>query len=284
MTKIKQTFDTNKDIFRTIEKVITFDTLDNDALKREVTEYVVTDKLKNNFQKLLDALHSGMDAESHEVGIWVSGFYGSGKSSFSKNFGLALNKDLVIDGVIFRDRLSNRINNLPITQQLKTLVEKYNPQVFLINLATKRLSLHGNTLPPVSDILYHQVMKWAGYAPEEKVALLERKLEMDNKFDEFKALIKKEKDEDWNKIKFEDTLTAKALASEYAVIFYPKIWRDERSFNILRIDSLEDESDRMQAMLDIIKKRSGKENVLFIIDEVSRPEIAIHKKYPNGKT
>jgi hypothetical protein len=270
MTKIKETFDTNKDIFRTIEKVITFDTLDNDALKREVTEYVVTEKLKNNFQKLLDALHSGMDAESHEVGIWVSGFYGSGKSSFSKNFGLALDKNLIIDGVPFRDRLSNRINNLPITQQLKTLVEKYNPQVFLINLATKRLGLHGNMLPPVSDILYHQVMKWAGYAPEEKVALLERKLEMDNKFDEFKALIKKEKDEDWDKIKFEDTLTAKALASEYAVFFYPKIWRDERAFNILRIDSLEDESDRMRAMLDIIKKRTGKENVLFIIDEVGQ--------------
>ena len=196
MTKIKQTFDTNKDIFRTIEKVITFDTLDHDALKREVTEYVVTEKLKYNFQKLLDALHSGMEAESHEVGIWVSGFYGSGKSSFSKNFGLALDKELIIEDSPFRERLTNRINNLPITQQFKTLVDKYSPQVFLINLATKRLSLHGNTLPPVSDILYHQVMKWAGYAPEEKVALLERKLEMDGKLEEFITLIKKEKEED----------------------------------------------------------------------------------------
>lgn len=270
MTKIKQTFDTNKDIFRTIEKVITFDTLDNDALKREVTEYVVTEKLKYNFQKLLDALHSGMEAESHEVGIWVSGFYGSGKSSFSKNFGLALDKELIIDGSPFRERLTNRIQNLPITQQFKTLVDKYSPQVFLINLATKRLSLHGNTLPPVSDILYHQVMKWAGYAPEEKVALLERKLEMDGKLEEFISLILIEKEEDWNKLKSEDTLTAKAFAQEYASRFYPKIWKDERSFNVLRIDSLEDESDRMRAMLDIIKKRTGKENVLFIIDEVGQ--------------
>ena len=270
MTKIKQTFDTNKDIFRTIEKVITFDTLDNDALKREVTEYVVTEKLKYNFQKLLDALHSGMESDSHEVGIWVSGFYGSGKSSFSKNFGLALDKELIIDGSPFRERLTNRINNLPITQQFKTLVDKYSPQVFLINLATKRLSLHGNTLPPVSDILYHQVMKWAGYAPEEKVALLERKLEMDGKLEEFISIIKKEKEEDWNKLKNEDTLTAKAFAQEYASRFYPKIWKDERSFNVLRIDSLEDESDRMRAMLDIIKKRTGKENVLFIIDEVGQ--------------
>jgi hypothetical protein len=281
MTQIKQTFDTSKDIFRTIEKVITFDNQDEKDLKREVSEYVVTDKLRNNFQKLLDALHAGMDADSHEVGIWVSGFYGSGKSSFSKNFGLALDKSLVIDGVPFRDRLGNRINNLPISQQLKTLVEKYSPQVFLINLATKRLSSYGNTLPPVSDVLYHQVMIWAGYAPEAKMALLERKLEMDGKLDAFIKTIKDEKNEDWHVIKMNDTLTALSFSQEYAVKFYPKIWKDEKAFNIMRIDSLEDESVRMTAMLDLIKKRTGKENVLFIIDEVgqyisSKDELILH--------
>lgn len=281
MTQIKQTFDSNKDIFRTIEKVITFDNQEKDSLKREVTEYVVTEKLKNNFQKLLDALHSGMDADSCEVGIWVSGFYGSGKSSFAKNFGLALDKDLVIDGVPFRDRLINRINNLPISQLLKGLVEKYSPQVFLINLATKRLTLYGNTLPPVSDILYHQVMKWAGYAPEEKIALLERKLEMDGNLVNFITTIKNEKNEDWDTLKFEDPLTAKAIAQEYAVKFYPNVWKDEKIFNIMRIDSLEDESVRMKSMLDLIKKRTGKENVLFIIDEVgqyisSKDDLILH--------
>lgn len=281
MTQIKETFDKSKDIFRTIEKVITFDNQESTDLKREVSEYVVTDKLRNNFQKLLDALHAGMDADSHEVGIWVSGFYGSGKSSFSKNFGLALNKDLVIDGLPFRERLGNRINNLPISQQLKTLVEKFSPQVFLINLATKRLHLHGNTLPPVSDVLYHQVMIWAGYAPEEKVALLERKLEMDGKLEEFIKIIKQEKNEDWNKIKLEDPLYTKAISQEYAVKFYPNIWKDEKAFNIMRIDSLEDESVRMKAMLDLIKKRTGKDNVLFIIDEVgqyisSKDELILH--------
>lgn len=270
MKQIKETFDPKKDIFRTIEKVITFDNQDEDSLKREVTEYVVTEKLKNNFQKLLDALHAGMDAESHEVGIWVSGFYGSGKSSFAKNFGLALDKDLMIDGAVFRERLSNRINNLPIGQLLKTLVDKYSPQVFLINLATKGSSSHANSLPPVSVILYDQVMKWAGYALEEKVALLERKLEMDGKLDEFIKIIKDEKGEDWNELKIKDKLSSKAFAQQYAVKFYPKLWKDQLAFNVMRIDSLEDESDRMRAMLDLIKRRTGKENVLFIIDEVGQ--------------
>jgi len=215
------------------------------------------------------------------VGIWVSGFYGSGKSSFAKNFGLAMDKGLVINGTPFKERLVNRINHLPSSQLLNNLVENYSPQIFLINLATKQLKLHGNTLPPVSDVIYHQVMKWAGYAPEEKIALLERKLEMDGRLDEFKTRVRTEKKEEWDKVKFEDTLTAIAIAQDLAPVFYPNIWKDAASFNVMRIDSVEDESERMKAMFNIIKKRTGKENVLFIIDEVgqyisAKEELILH--------
>jgi hypothetical protein len=34
---------------------------------------------------------------------------------------------------------------------------------------------------PVGTIIYNEVMKWAGYAPDEKIALLERRLELDGK-------------------------------------------------------------------------------------------------------
>lgn len=281
MTQIKNLFNPNRDIYKPIEKVITFDSTDEIALKKEVTEYIVTNNLRHNIQKLLDAISFGMESESNEVGIWVSGFYGSGKSSFAKNIGLAFDNELQVEGVLFRDRYANRINNLPISQQLKTLVEKYNPAIFLINLATKRLTLHGNILPPVSEVIYQQVMKWAGYAPEEKVAMLERKLEMDGRLDEFIKKVLKEKGEDWNKIKFEDVLTTKGIAQEFAPEFYPNIWKDSKSFNVMRIDSLEDESDKVKAMLHLIKKRTGRTNVLFIIDEVgnyiaAKPELIDH--------
>ena len=281
MPLIKHTFDSKRDIFRTIEKVITFDNREEDALKREVTEYVVTEKLKESFRNLFDRLIDGMEADSHEVGIWVSGFYGSGKSSFAKNFGLALDKQIVIENIAYKERLNSRINNLPVSQLLNKLVERYSPLVFLINLATKQLNLHGNTLPPVSDVIYHQVMKWAGFPPEEKVAMLERKLVMDGKFEAFKQKVKDEKQEDWDKVKFEDTLTAKAIASDFAPFFYPNIWKDAKSFNVIQIDSLEDESERMKAMFEVIKKKTGKENVLFIIDEVgqyisSKEELILH--------
>jgi len=268
MSKIKELFDPSKDIYRSIEKVVTFGSLITDHLKSEISEYVVTERLKNNFEKILDAMSAGMQSESHEVGIWISGFYGSGKSSFAKYFGLGLKKNYLIDGSSFQERLINRINSTPISQQLKTLVDKYDPEVFLIDLATQTIA--GYTMAPVGTIIYNEIMKWAGYAPEEKIALLERKLEIDGRLDEFKKIVKTEKNEDWDTLKFEDRLTAKGIAQDLAPRFYPNIWKDAKSFNITRIDDIESDREKTIQMLALVKKKTGKENVLFVIDEVGQ--------------
>ncbi|HZK95902.1 MAG TPA: BREX system P-loop protein BrxC [Prolixibacteraceae bacterium] len=270
MQKIKEVFDPSKDIYRKIEKVVTFGNLDNDYLKREISEYVVTEKLKQNFQKIFDALQSGMDSESHEIGIWVSGFYGSGKSSFAKYFGLALDKSQIVDGISFQERLSNRINSTPIVQQLKTIIAKNDPAIFLIDLATQQIS--GYELAPVGTILYNEVMKIAGYAKEAKISLLERKLEMDGKLKTFKQQAKDidPSNMDWDELKFKDVLAAKSIASQLAPKFYPAIWKDERAYNIIKIDDIENDRERTIQMLELIKKKTSKENVLFIVDEVGQ--------------
>ncbi len=268
MNKIKELFDPNKDIYRGIEKVVTFGSLRSDRLINEISEYVVTDNLRRNFEEVLSAMDAGMRSQSSEIGIWVSGFYGSGKSSFAKYFGLGLKKNLIIDGIPFQKRLINRINSLPISQQLKTLVENYDPEVFLIDLATQAIS--GSTMASVSEIIYHEVMKWAGYASEEKIALLERKLELDGKLDEFKKVVKDEKREEWDVLKIEDRLTAKGIAQDLAPRFYPKIWKDARSFNITQISDIESDREKITNMLSLIRRKTGKENVLFVIDEVGQ--------------
>jgi hypothetical protein len=270
MQKIKEVFDPGKDIYRKIEKVVTFGNLENDYLKHEISEYVVTEKLKQNFQKVLDALQAGMESETHEIGIWVSGFYGSGKSSFAKYFGLALDKSQIIEGITFQQRLSNRINSTPIVQQLKTIVLKYDPAIFLIDLATQQIS--GYELAPVGSILYNEVMKIAGYAKEAKIAMLERKLEMDGKLESFKHQAREidSNKMQWDELKFKDVLAAKSIASQLAPKYYPTIWKDERAYNIIRIEDIENDRERTIQMLELIKKRTSKNNVLFIIDEVGQ--------------
>ena len=90
---IQDLFDPNRQIDRRIEKVIQYDAIDPEALKREIGEYIVTDNMVRSFDKLLDAIDTGMQEGSNEIGVWVSGFYGSGKSSLTKYLGLQ-----VIDG------------------------------------------------------------------------------------------------------------------------------------------------------------------------------------------
>src|SRR6476620_6185052 len=90
-SKIKSLFDPAKDIYRSIEKVITYGASQGDRLAREIREYIVTDSIEEQFQKLLGKMQTAMEAGgASEVGVWVSGFYGSGKSSLTKYLALAL--------------------------------------------------------------------------------------------------------------------------------------------------------------------------------------------------
>ena len=100
--EIKQLFDSNKDIYRIIEKVITYSASQEQRLKAEISEYVVTESIEEQFEKLLGKMEAAMEAGGeNEVGVWVSGFYGSGKSSFTKYLGLAFDESVTIDGAPF---------------------------------------------------------------------------------------------------------------------------------------------------------------------------------------
>ena len=72
---IKSLFDPSKDIYRTIEKVITYGAAQEDRLKSEIAEYVVTESIEEQFRRLLDRMQLAMETGGeNEVGVWVSGF------------------------------------------------------------------------------------------------------------------------------------------------------------------------------------------------------------------
>jgi hypothetical protein len=100
--QIQALFDPSKDIHRTIEKVITYGASQEQRLKGEISEYVVTDSIEEQIEKLLSKMQAAMEAGGEsEVGVWVSGFYGSGKSSFTKYLGLAFDDHVAVDGQLF---------------------------------------------------------------------------------------------------------------------------------------------------------------------------------------
>ena len=78
-----------KDIFRPINGVIKADQLDESSVWQELEEFVVTQEMDSHLRKFFSgysqALERGNDPEiTGQIGIWVSGFFGSGKSHFIK--------------------------------------------------------------------------------------------------------------------------------------------------------------------------------------------------------
>ncbi|NJN66675.1 MAG: hypothetical protein HC884_08110 [Chloroflexaceae bacterium] len=80
----------SRDLGRKIEEIIKLGQTDEQSVYAELTEYVATDRIREQYYELLRAMAEA-PADPHEgIGIWVSGFFGSGKSSFAKNLGYIL--------------------------------------------------------------------------------------------------------------------------------------------------------------------------------------------------
>jgi hypothetical protein len=78
-----------KNLFRPINGVVKADQHDESVVWQELDEYVVTRELDKHFVKFFDTYLSAMDnpndpAVAARMGVWVSGFFGSGKSHFLK--------------------------------------------------------------------------------------------------------------------------------------------------------------------------------------------------------
>ncbi|MBV8315999.1 MAG: hypothetical protein JOZ53_13740, partial [Planctomycetaceae bacterium] len=101
----------SRDLGRRIEEVIKVGQDDEHSVYSEITEYVATDKIKDQYHTLLKAIAEA-PAEPHEgIGVWVSGFFGSGKSSFAKNLGYVLANRRILDrsaSDLFKDQVEDR--------------------------------------------------------------------------------------------------------------------------------------------------------------------------------
>ncbi len=279
MTQIRTLFDPSKDIYRTIEKVITYNVSQEARLKAEITEYIVTDSIEDQLERLLTRMQQAMDDGSqNEIGVWVSGFYGSGKSSFTKYLGLALDERIEIDSVRFLKYLQDRLNRPTTKALLASVAKRYPTAVIMLDLASEMLA--GATMEDVSTVLYYKVLQWAGYSQNLKVAALERRLKKDGRYQEFTDRIQQDLDMSWTDIQ-NDPLVIDSLIPEVAHELYPALFKTATAFNTETADFIRFETDRVQEMLNIVQEESGKKYILFVVDEVgqyvgSRPNLILN--------
>lgn len=267
--EIKQLFDDKKDIYRTIEKVITYGASQEERLKSEISEYVVTDSIEEQFEKLLSKMQGAMEAGGeNEVGVWVSGFYGSGKSSLTKYLGFALDDSITVDGAPFIQHLQNRFKKQTTKQLLSTVARRFPAAVVMLDLASTQLA--DASMKEVSTVLYYKILEWAGYSQNLKVAAFERRLKKEGRYDEFlKIFAEQLGGEQWDGYR-NDPLVVDSVVPEIAHQMYPNFFKTAESFSTVTEDWVVFTDQQVEEMLQIAREATGKEYIIFIVDEVGQ--------------
>src|SRR5271165_5595813 len=118
-----------RDLTRKIEEIIQVDQADEQSVYAEITEYVATDSIREQYHQLLVAIAEAPNDPHESVGVWVSGFFGSGKSSFAKNLGYALQNRTVLGtrfGDLFKKQLNKDAGNSVVAKQISDLLDLIN--------------------------------------------------------------------------------------------------------------------------------------------------------------
>jgi hypothetical protein len=269
MPQIRSLFDVSRALNRPIEKVITYQNRSDAQLRTEISEYVVTDNINENFQRLLKGMQSALQGGGgHDIGVWVSGFYGSGKSSFTKYLGFALDRGMKLGSDSFFQLLKNRMTDPQVPALFNQVLAVYDPVVIFLDLASEMLA--GASMEDISTVLYLKVLQWAGYSEDLKVAELERMLEKDGQFAAFKKRAAAELDgTEWHAV-HNQPLVANPIAARLASIFYPKLFPQPEDFQNVTFHVSKSEISRVTEMIELIRRKSGKKNIIFIIDEVGQ--------------
>ena len=274
---IRDLFDENRTINRKIETVITYS--NESKLESEISEYVVTDRLEESFGDLLKKMNSAITdpVGGHDIGVWVSGFYGSGKSSFTKYLGFALDRNKMLGGKTFLDHLKDRLRSETTKALFNTVSRNLDPHVIFLDLGSEMSA--GAEMQDVSSVLRNKILKDSGYSNDIKIAELELMLEKEGRFEEFKEAAKEDLDgkSTWESV-HNKPLISNTLCDRLARQFYPNIWKNAGEFSNIRINSTTNEREQAQEMVDLVKRKSGKNNIIFIVDEVgqyvaARPEL-----------
>ena len=172
---IKDIFE--KPIDRNIDLVIKAN--DPHNLVQEFEEYVITEELLNHFKVFFQNFVKEINNPLGNCGVWISGFYGSGKSHFLKILSYILNNKFEFEGKKPIDFFikDNKINDKQIISNMENSID--NNDVILFNIASKASN---NSIKDVFIKVFNQMR---GYSKDPFIANFEKKLDKKNKLTEF---------------------------------------------------------------------------------------------------
>lgn len=250
-----------QEIDRPIEGVIKAD--DEEKLALEVKEYVITKEVHGRLQKFLDAYNNYEGAN----GVWISGFFGSGKSHLLKMVALLL-ENRPLDGVSVLESFLNKTKSDVILQaDIKKAVSIPSKSI-LFNIDQKADVISKTEVDALLSVFVKVFDEACGYYGKQSyIAQFERELDSDELFGKFKEeFLKLEpKGWDWGRMR------AKRVSSKIDDAYFNATGSKVNGIlDKYRSDyklSIEDFADQVAAYIDT-KEKNFRLN--FFVDEVGQ--------------
>jgi hypothetical protein len=179
-----------RDLSEPIEEVIKLDQQDEQTVYDEITEYVATDRIKGQYLEVLRAIAEAPGDPTEGVGVWISGFFGSGKSSFAKNLGYILANRTVLGhpaAQLFVRQLQQQSPRDPrvghIADTVDFINKRFDAHVIMFDVQVDRAVRRATE--PIAEIMYTVLLRELDYAQDFDVADLEIELEGEGRLGEF---------------------------------------------------------------------------------------------------
>jgi len=262
--KIKEFF--KKDINRPIETVIKAD--DRDHISDEVVEYVITKEIAKKIRDFFDAYNDYEGAN----GVWISGFFGSGKSHLLKILSYVLeNKEFdgYKSGELFAEKIEDDI-------MLKGDVERATripSESVLFNIdqqAQITSKSDPNAILSVFYKVFYDHLGYYGFQPH--VAEFEMWLDREQKYETFKAKFSEKHGKSWEKARIDyfDPLVTDDVAEVLGELNNTDASKYEDILDEIedkQKQSIENFSNRVH---DYIKTKPAGFRLNFFVDEVGQ--------------
>jgi hypothetical protein len=258
-----------KPIDRPIEEVIKVDQANEKAVAVEIDEYVATDSIKAHFTEVYREIAEGPAKPREGIGIWVSGFFGSGKSLFAKILGYTIANRKIGNtraATLFKSQVNDpRISNLLDSINLRIPFESIIFDVSMdrgVRFASERLT----------EIMYRALLRELGYCEDFDLAELEIALETDGRLEAFEKCFEQfhGPEKPWRKRRQLGLAINEASAALHRLD--PKTYPTADSYAVAtgkgRADV--DPNKLARRSFELAARRARGKALIFIIDEVGQ--------------
>ncbi len=262
-----------KPIDRDIKGVIKVGQGDDVNISQELDEYVVTNELTRHFTEFFANYKQGVLGNTDKMGVWISGFFGSGKSHFLKILSYLLaNKEVGGKRALDYFIDDRKIIDPTVRADMKLCADMApHTDVLLFNVDSKSSSAGKQSKDAIVSVFLKAFNEMLGYyGTRPHIADLERNLDEAGQYDAFKRAFYEAYRSEWV-----DSRHKFAVIQDFVIGALTKInFMSESAARVLCSKALGAYEISIETfaklVADYIAKKGGNHHVVFLVDEIGQ--------------